>query len=65
MKAAGMTARILTMTTENKIDRDNESDAYNLLPSSLEKILPKLYATENIPKSLSNIFLTATTQTPV
>lgn len=50
MKPAGMTARILTMTTENKIDRDNESDAYNLLPSSLEKILPKLYATEKIPE---------------
>ena len=30
----------------NERDRSNEDDAYNLLPRSLEKILPKLYATE-------------------
>ena len=32
-----------------KHDRSNEDDAYNLLPPSLEKILPPLYATEKIP----------------
>jgi hypothetical protein len=33
-----------------KIDRNNnEDDPYNLLPPSLEKTLPKLYATEKIP----------------
>ena len=30
-------------------DHSNEDDAYNLLPLSLEKILPKLYATEKTP----------------
>jgi len=30
-------------------DRSNEDDAYNLLPFSLEEILPALYATEDIP----------------
>ena len=33
----------------NEPDRSNEDDAYNLLPPSLEKILPKLYATEKTP----------------
>ena len=38
---------VTVMTTMiDDIDRNNEDDAYNLLPPSLEKILPKLYATE-------------------
>ena len=36
------------MTSMNKRDRSNEDDAHNLLPPSLEKILPALYATEKI-----------------
>ena len=36
------------MTTMNDLDHSNEDDAYNLLPPSLEKILPALYATEDI-----------------
>ena len=34
----------------NNRDRNNEDDAYNLLPPSLEKALPKLYATEKTPE---------------
>ena len=36
------------MSTMNERDRSDEDDAYNLLPLSLEKILPALYATEDI-----------------
>jgi hypothetical protein len=36
----------MTVTTER--DRNNENDAHNLLPPSLEKTIPRLYATENI-----------------
>jgi hypothetical protein len=32
----------------NNRDRSNEDDAYNLLPPSLEKVIPPLYATESI-----------------
>jgi hypothetical protein len=33
----------------NERDRSNADDAYNLLPNSLEGILPELYATEKTP----------------
>jgi hypothetical protein len=33
----------------NDRDRSDENDAHNLLPPSLEKNLPPLYATEKIP----------------
>ena len=38
------------MTMRNECDRSNEDDAYNLLPQSLEKAIPALYATEGIKK---------------
>ena len=44
------------MTTINKRDRSNEDDAYNLLPPSLEKILPKLYVTEKIPTNKKIVY---------
>ena len=37
-------------------DRSNEDDAYNLLPLSLEKSLPALYATENTPKEKKIVY---------
>jgi hypothetical protein len=37
-----------TSRAMNKRDRTDENDAYHLLPPSLEKIIPPLYATENI-----------------
>ena len=40
----------------NERDRSNEDDAYNLLPPSLEKTLPKRYATEKIPASKKIVF---------
>ena len=40
---------IQVMTPMNDRDRSNEDDAYNLLPQTLEEVLPALYATENIP----------------
>ena len=39
----------------NETDRNNENDAYNLLPPSLEKILPKRYATEKTPTNEKKI----------
>jgi hypothetical protein len=36
------------MAVMNNPNRNDENDAHNLLPLSLEKILPPLYATENI-----------------
>jgi hypothetical protein len=41
-----------TSRAMNKRDRTDENDAYNLLPPSLEKIIPPLYATENIEASI-------------
>ena len=40
----------------NEHDRSNEDDAYNLLPPSLEKILPKRYATEKIPTNKKIVY---------
>lgn len=37
------------MSVMSEHDHSDESDACNLLPPSLEKILPKLYATEKTP----------------
>jgi hypothetical protein len=38
------------MTKKNPpFDRRNENNAFNLLPPSLERVLPKLYATEKTP----------------
>ena len=45
MKPATTTAMTARMMM-NESDRNNEDDAYNLLPKSLEEILPALYATE-------------------
>ena len=41
---------------KNKHDRSNEGDAYNLLPPSLEKILPPLYATEKNPVNKKTVY---------
>ena len=40
----------------NEIDRSNEDDAYNLLPESLEKVLPAIKATEKIPAKKKIIY---------
>jgi hypothetical protein len=44
------------MVTKIDCDRSNEEDAYNLLPPSLEKILPKLYATEKTTTKDKTVF---------
>ena len=37
-------------------DRSNENDAYNLLPTSLEKNLPPLYATEDVTEEEKMVY---------
>ena len=44
------------MDTFKEIDRSREEDAFNLLPPSLEKNLPALYATEKTPTNEKTVY---------